>query len=374
MHEGVLVESSATKAATLIEVAPGIALIRDGHKDELVLNGTTLVTIEGAPASGEKASAACWTISSMVVAKSATHEQVCFALYQSLRRGRIARKTVVSVSPGVLSPELLTLIQATPSRVAGHMAARLDIALSKLAQTFEPVIRASAMYYVQEVADTVRAHVEAAFQEGFFQAVVDAKLTKEQYIYILTQQHAYVRYTTRILGYCVAYAQDSNLRRHFAKHLTEEVNHEKILEADLAYLSADVDYVVRDLEANPSTMQFVLGELALVSHFHDPVLLTAAPLVAEGISGHLGSGFVQRLEAIVRSWGYAEPQRATRFFSSHIEYDGGEEGHFQGSMQMLSAHLTNERELRRYLAAVHGLGECFLRIYSESMRETDVWG
>ena len=102
-------------------------------------------------------------------------------------------------------------------------------------------------------------------------------------------------------------------------------------------------------------------------------LLTAAPLVAEGISGHMGSGFVQRLEQLIQAWGFTEPQRATRFFSSHIEYDGGEDGHFQGSMQMLSAHLTCERELRRYLAAVHGLGECFLRIYTESMRETDAW-
>ncbi|HET8932191.1 MAG TPA: hypothetical protein VFN67_02070 [Polyangiales bacterium] len=102
-------------------------------------------------------------------------------------------------------------------------------------------------------------------------------------------------------------------------------------------------------------------------------LLTAAPLVAEGISGHMGSGFVQRLEQHIQGWGFAEPQRATRFFSSHIEYDGGEDGHLQGSMQMLSAHLRCERELRRYLAAMHGLGECFVRIYTESMCETDAW-
>ena len=374
MHEGVLVESSATKAAPLLEVADGIELIHDGNRDELIVNGTTLVTIESAPALGEQASAACWCISRVLVAPATTREQLCFALYQSLRRGRIACKTVVSVPTGMLDAQMVALIQATPSKRAGHLAARLDIALSKLAQTFEPVIRAKPMYYVQEVADTVRAHVTSAFAEGFFKAVVDGHVTKEQYIYILAQQHAYVRFTTRILGYCVAYAQDPLLRRHFAKHLTEEVNHEKILEADLAYLAADVDYVVQDLEANPATTQFVLGELALVSHFHDPVLLTAAPLVAEGISGHLGKGFVEKLENIVRSWGLSEPQRATRFFSSHIEYDGGDDGHFQGSMQMLSTHLTCERELRRYVAAVHGLGECFLRIYSESMRETDAWG
>lgn len=373
MHEGVLVESSATKAATLLEVAPGIALIRDGNKDELVVDGVTVVTVEAAALGAEHGSAACWTITRVAITPAATHEQLCFALYQAVRRGRIARKSVVSIASGVLPAALLTLMQATPSRRAGHLAARVDIALAKLAQAFEPVIRANAMYYVQEVADTVRAHVAQAFEEGFFRAVIDGKVSKEQYVYILTQQHAYVRFTTRILGYCVAYSQDSQLRRHFAKHLSEEVNHEKILEADLAYLAADVDYVVQDLEANASTTQFVLGELALVSHFHDPVLLTAAPLVAEGISGHLGNGFVQRLEQVVRTWGYDEPQRATRFFSSHIEFDGGDDGHFQGSMQMLSAHLRCERELRRYLAAVHGLGECFLRIYSESMRETDAW-
>ena len=103
------------------------------------------------------------------------------------------------------------------------------------------------------------------------------------------------------------------------------------------------------------------------------MLLTAAPLVAEGISGHLGRAFVERLEQLVRSWGHAEPERSIRFFSSHIAYDSGAAGHFEGSMRMLSAHLTNERVLRRYLAALHASGQCFLRIYTESLAQTAGW-
>jgi len=368
MQEAIAVESSSTKNTSRIEIGPGVALLRNGSSDELQVQGQTVVAVDGCAAGAN-----AWSLTRISAAPGVTHEQLCLALYAALRRGRVERKTVVTMDAGALRPELLEQLQATPAREPGKLAARIDVALSKLAQGFEPLLAVPAELYVQEVADTVRAHVESAFSEGFFRSVADGRLSKQQYVYILAQQHAYVRYTTRILGYCVAYSDDSALRKHFAKHLSEEVNHEKILEADLAYLGADVEYVVRDFEPNPATLQFVLGELALVSHFHDPVLLTAAPLVAEGISGHLGRAFIDRLEQLVRSWGHAEPERATRFFSSHIEYDGGDDGHFEGSMRMLHPHLTSERLLRRYLAALHSLGQCFLRIYRESMSETDIW-
>lgn len=373
MQQQFVVDSPATRSAERTEVGSGMGFVRDGAADLLTFEASTLVRVESAEASPEFGSSV-WGIASMVAAPACTHEQLCLALYQALRRGRIHRKATVSVAPGVLPDALLELIQATAGRSARHMVARTDIALARLAQVFEPVIHAPAAFYLREVAETVRLHVERAFEEGFFRSVIDGQLTKQQYVYILAQQHAYVRYTTRILGYCVAYSGDSELRKHFAKHLAEEVNHEKILEADLTYLADDVSYLIDDFEPNPATLQFVLGELALISHFHDPIMLTAAPLVAEGISGHLGRGFTDRLRSIVRSWGYAEPERATRFFCSHIEYDGGEDGHFEGSMKLLSDHLTNERALRRYLSAVHALGQCFSRIYTESMREADAWG
>jgi hypothetical protein len=377
MNEPFLVSSPSTAPSARSEVAKDLFLCREGKSDVLEVAGvaTVRVTTDAAESAFPEARYGAALLLESVSAPSKTDKQhLALALYGALRRARVQGKSSVLVASGVLSDEMLTLLGA--SKVAGseHVAARLDIALHRLAALFEPLLEVRPEYYVQEIADSVRLHVERAFAQGFFPLVVAGRLSKEQYIYVMSQQHLYVRYTTRILGYCVAYSEDSALRRHFGKHLGEEINHEKIIEADLAYLGADVPYVMHDMEPSPATLQFVLGELALVSHYHDPILLTAAPLIAEGLSGHLDRRFVDRLNSIVASWGCTEPEKATRFFSSHIDFDGGEDGHFEGSMRLLAQHIDSERKLRRYLAAVHAQANSFLRIYDEAMVDAAVWG
>jgi hypothetical protein len=131
--------------------------------------------------------------------------------------------------------------------------------------------------------------------------------------------------------------------------------------------------VVEDLEPNVSTLQFTLGELALVSHFHDSILLTAAPLAAEGLTAHLDRKFITDLNALVASWGVREPEKATRFLASHIDFDSGYDGHFEGSMRVLAPYVGNERKLRRFVSALHAQMDSFLRIYEDGMDQSVLW-
>jgi vesicle coat complex subunit len=305
-------------------------------------------------------------------AAGASIEHSALALYEALRRARIDRRPAIVAKAGVLSSQLENLLKFEPLG-SNLVATRTDLALIALASRFEETLSVEPSFYVDEVSSTVMQHVESAFRRGFFASVGQRKLSRNQYIYVMSQQHAYVKYTTRILGYCVAYAEESHLRKHFSRHLSEEVNHEKIIESDLAHLGADVEYVVHDLEPNVSTLQFTLGELALVSHFHDSILLTAAPLAAEGLTAHLNPEFIDTLNDVIASWGVANPEKATRFLASHIEFDSGQQGHFEGSMRLLAEYLKTERKTRRYISALHAQMNSFLRIYEDGMDESALW-
>ncbi len=342
---------------------------------QLWSGGAQLVSIGaslGKPTDAEPKLNTAVCVESFEHMRGARPEHLALALYAALRSGRINQRTAVVSGNGVLPSAVGDLIKIKPLR-GSNMATRLDTALIDLSRAFEESLVVDPGFYTREVSDTVNVHVKKAFERGFFAAVGRGEVSREQYVYVMSQQHAYVKYTTRILGYCVAYSQDSNLRKHFAKHLSEEINHEKIIEADLQHLGADVAYVINDLEPNVSTLQFTLGELALVSHFHDSILLTAAPLAAEGLTAHLDRTFIESLNKIVASWGVDSPEKATRFLASHIDFDSGYDGHFEGSMRLLGEHLPGERQLRRFISALHAQMNSFLRIYEDGMEESALW-
>jgi thiaminase len=296
--------------------------------------------------------------------------------YAALRAGRTLGRTAVVATSESTTPGLVDLLALSPLAGAepGLLAGRLDIALHRAATQAQAHGEALLpRFLAQEVSETVQRYVDRVMDTGFFRAVRDGLLTREQYIHVLSQTHQYVRYTTRILGLCVAYSQVTELRDHFLHHLKEEINHEQILERDLSHLGADALYVRDAMAPNAATQQFLLAELALISYFQDPVLLTAAPLAAEGISAHLTKEWISRLERLVASWGIQEPGRATRFFASHIDFDSGEDGHWEGAVRLLEKYLVDEKHLRDYLAAFQACGESLIRCYVASVEETTLW-
>src|SRR5262249_33063446 len=94
-----------------------------------------------------------------------------------------------------------------------------------------------------EVIRTVQRHTSLFFENPWFQAVTAGTLTRGQYIKFLANNHQFVRWTTRILARVAGFAENADLRNHYLRHLRGEIDHELIIERDLAYLGADVDYI-----------------------------------------------------------------------------------------------------------------------------------
>jgi hypothetical protein len=242
-------------------------------------------------------------------------------------------------------------------------AQRLDLLLN---QSFDEAAKAGQNiepgFLVYEILDTLHHSLFTPVREArFFREVEAGTLTREQYVYALQQFHLFVRFTTRLLGRCVGYSPTTEMRTHFIFHLKGEVNHEIIIERDLEHLGEDPTYVMELAQPSLPTREFMCAQESAIGFYQDPLLLLAAPLAAEGVTGHLAPGFIERLNACVASWGIKDPQKATNFLSSHIEYDGGDDGHWQGNLDMLAKHLTTEQLLRRYLTLMRVSAEGTLR-------------
>lgn len=275
----------------------------------------------------------------------------------------------------------ITPLQAVPRLdVAGTgsfraKAQRVDLMLhhaweeaSKAGQSLEP------LFLVGEVLDTINhLFLDKVGHSRFFQAVDAGTLTREQYVYTLTQLHQFVRYTTRLLGRCVGASHDTELRTHFIHHLKGEVNHEIIIERDLEHLGEDIAYVKEVAQANLPTREFMCTQESAIAFYNDPVLMLAAPLAAEGVSGHLGQLFMEKLNALVASWGVKEPHKATLFVGSHIEFDGGDDGHWQGNLMLLSKYLRTEPQLRRFLALLRVSVDATLRQWDSYVGDVELW-
>lgn len=328
-----------------------------------------------AVASGEQGLHTSLALTRFHLTPNAPRGAAAVLAYAALRGGRALGRTAVVVTPESTEPGVVNLLALSPlPGDAGLKAGRLDIALHRTATQAEAQGEALLpRFLVHEVTETVRHYVGQVMNTGFFRAVTDGLLSREQYIHVLSQTHQYVRYTTRILGLCVAHSQQTELRDHFLQHLKEEIHHEQIIEKDLSHLGADPLYVRDAMAPNGATNQFILAELALISYYQDPLLLTAAPLAAEGLSAHLTQEWMARLEHLVASWGIQEPGRATRFLASHIDFDGGEDGHLEGSMRVLEKYLVDEKHLRQYLAAFQACAGSLARCYAASVEETALW-
>src|SRR5690606_17039296 len=140
------------------------------------------------------------------------------------------------------------------------------------------------------------------------------KLTREQYVYGLSNIYQFVRQTTRLCARAVAYSTTTELRTHYIQHLNGEVNHELIIERDLTHLQEDVAYVRDFMAPNGPTQEFMAIQESLIGYHHDPVLMMASPLAAEGVSAHLDEAFVVALKDCIGSWGVERPERAAKFF------------------------------------------------------------
>jgi len=343
------------------------------------LDAQSIAEAAGLPAA--KLSQVAWLSDVRRAAGPAGERAQSLALYAALQQARIAQRHQLGVAAIDDSTPLSRSLALTP--ISGlpvvsapgrgsfrRFAQRVDIALARsfaAAQSEDDPIAPASL--VREVEMFLRGYFERMWQTQWFRAVEQRTLTRTQYVYTLSSMHQFVRYTTRILAGCVAAADDSQLRLHFVRHLQGEINHEVIIERDLAVLGEDVEFVVGQMGPNLPTRAFMAAQESAIGFHRDPVLLMAASLAAEGIPGHLDQRFMDALHANVAGWGVAEPERVTRFYSSHIDYDGGDDGHWEQTMAMLATHLRDETALARFVSMLRVTTDAMLRCYDSWIDE-----
>jgi hypothetical protein len=289
-------------------------------------------------------------------------------LYLAARHARIAGRTTLAMLDADRSLSTLggfARLGHVPPVAGGPFAAqRVDVvahhAFTAAPEAMKRILRKA---FVPEAVATLESWLATFFQTGWFKAIEAGRLSREQYAYTLANQYQYVRSTTRHIGAAVALSADRDLRNHWRHHLEGEVDHERIIEKDLANLGVDVDFVVNHMVPHPDTMAFCLVQEAILGFRRNPVLFFAAPFVVEGFSAHLDAAFIANLDRCAKRWGIENPRHVTNFIASHIGFDGGDDGHWAAALAMIERHLASEKEQQEFLAVAHACMTSFERSY-----------
>jgi hypothetical protein len=318
-------------------------------------------------------------LSDLAIAPGTPEDVLAAGLYVATRRARIDGRALIALAVEDTSPisRLLDLAPLAHVPKVGGLsvgAQRVDKALQRLWKSAGRCQAYLQGLFIPEAVETLGVWIEQFFGSPWFRSIYDGTMTKEQYVWTLANVHQFVRYTTRHIARSVAHSSDRELRRHWLRHLEGEVDHELIIEKDLAALGADVDFVVHDMVPNVSNYQFISLQESLVGFQQDPVVFMAAPFVAEGASSRLDKRFIDALHGVIATWGIENPRRATMFFASHIEYDGGGDGHWEATRKILERFLNNEKQLQRFLNAQRLAMDAFSRGYTSYHDEQALFG
>lgn len=291
-------------------------------------------------------------------------------VYFGLRRARIwGRHTVAVITPQPALCELLALEALAPD---GH-AQRLDLAMHRAFAACDASQRALCQRHMLPEALAVLArHARRFADTAWTRAVRAGRLSRAQYVATLANTHQYVRYTPRLLARAIAVSPDEELREHFLRHLDGERAHDRLIEADLRHLGADVGFVRDHMVAAPATLAFMVVQESMIGFHQDPVLFMAAPFVAEGLAAGAPPGLIAALAGNIRAWGH-DPLHATRFLRSHVQLDGGDDGHWQTTCALLARRLRDEGVQQRFLAVVQLAAEAFHRSYDAHVDDLAVF-
>ncbi len=315
-------------------------------------------------------------IEAVWLAEDGNEEDLAAALYLALQRGRIwdcntvvahvlhtdgpvariLRLAELSAAPEVRQDETYTATAQMLDLSIHEASTRCGSAWSQIQPTL-PL----------EIVQTIQHWVPKFYSGSWARSVFEKTMTREQYVQTLYNMHHYVRQTTQHLGRAVATADDRELRRHFIEHLNGEINHEIMIENDLKTLGVNPEYVMRHRVPNAATKSFMAIQETSIAFYHDPIMLMACPIAAEGISAHMPEVFVTRLREIVASWNIARPEKATAFLTSHTHTDGGDDGHWQSTVAILGNYLVDEATQRRFLCTLRTAADCLERSFNSNI-------
>lgn len=286
-------------------------------------------------------------------------------LYFAARRARVMGRENLLVRAEEAAParDVLKLAPCSAD-LPQLLMQRVDLAahyahksLEALGMPISPSIRA------REVEETTKRWLSGAGEWGFFKALHTRTLTRPQYVYALSNIYQFVRHTTRLVARAIAHSPTTEMRTHFIKHLNGEVNHELIIERDLEHLGEDVDYVRSHMAPNGPTQEFMAIQESMIGYYEDPVLLMASPVAAEGVTAHLNQAFIDALNDGMKRWNVSTPQKASRFFISHMHTDGGDDGHWEMTIAFLEGCLITESKHQFFLRSLRSAMRGTQRLY-----------
>lgn len=223
-----------------------------------------------------------------------------------------------------------------------------------------------------ELVETARAEIFEFYKNPWSEKVYAGSLTLNEYGRAIANLHQYVRWTTRLLAQITGQTDDPELRAHFIDHLGGEIDHERMLEADLRGLGWDVDWVMNRMAPDPDILNFMSVQQSLVSFERDPVLFLMVPLVAEGLSGFLNQEFIDALDRCMHSWGIQNPRSVTKFLRSHIHTDGGDDGHWAAVEKAIAGRIRDEAHHQRALSVIHAVSQSMKRAYANYVAVPDL--
>ena len=224
---------------------------------------------------------------------------------------------------------------------------------------------------VSEIEYTVKKWAGEVNASAIWQRAQAGTLTKHQYAEFLAQLHHFVRNTTRVIAHAISKSEHKVLQKHFRKHMVEEVDHESIIESDLATLGVDADYYTKGIGAHPGIWKFNGLQEALLAYRSNPVLYMAVPFAVEGISAFISDKNVAALKNCARSWGYSAPEKVMRFLDSHREFDGQDGGHWEMTLDMIRRFVSSERDTKDFLAIARATIDNMLEMINETASQND---
>ncbi|NDE16468.1 hypothetical protein EBZ80_16205 [bacterium] len=234
-------------------------------------------------------------------------------------------------------------------------------------------IRDWVRYHVmpEELTETVRERIFRFYENPWLAKTLRRELSRNEYGRAIANLHQYVRWTTRLLAQMTGQTADPELRAHFMDHLSGEIDHERMLEADLRGIGWDVEWVMNGMAPDPDILNFMSVQQSLVAFERDPVLFLMVPLVAEGLSAFLDKEFIAALEECATSWGIANPRSVTKFLRSHIHTDGGDDGHWAAVQGMIAGRIRDEAHHQRALAIIDAVAQSMNRAWSNYVAVPD---
>jgi hypothetical protein len=278
----------------------------------------------------------------------------------------------------------IDLVQVPPRKVSGRRHEYEVVAIGGevncvMSNCFHHIPQAFHSYlsehcFVEEIIAEVERGAKRFHGGPWFQAVNRCELTKWQYFLTLANMHAYVRWTTRLLGTVVGITADQGLRKHYLNHLGGEIDHELMLENDIARLGFDVEYVKQRFCPSDDVFAFMsLQEALCAGPRRNPSLFLAVPLAMEALAALLPEDFLEVLSRNIASWGVKEPKRVISFLASHIREDGGTDGHWDAARQILHRHVKSEEVLQEFLATIRLVHDSKHRAFTSYVHGPDLF-